>query len=110
MARDQLRLRRIESTDELASATALAREFGDLGYRAHQVELGIVVPAGADHPAEVLDEAARVGRGLYVAEVDGEPVGVGGLKFLSGSASEIKRMFVRPAARGLGIGGRSSSS
>jgi GNAT superfamily N-acetyltransferase len=31
-------------------------------------------------------------------------VGVGGLKRLSDSVGEIKRMFVRPTARGLGVG------
>ena len=104
MARDQVRLRRIESTDELAPATALTREFGDWATERIRVELGIVVPAEADHPAEVLDEVLESGGRLYVAEVDGEAVGVGGLKLLSGTVGEIKRMFVRPAARGLGVG------
>ena len=40
----------------------------------------------------------------YVATVGGEAVGVGGLKCLSETAAEIKRMFVRPRARGLGAG------
>jgi GNAT superfamily N-acetyltransferase len=39
-----------------------------------------------------------------VAEVEGQPVGVGGLKLLSDIDGEVKRMFVRPAARGLGVG------
>jgi GNAT superfamily N-acetyltransferase len=52
----------------------------------------------------VLDELLASGGRLYVAEVDGEAVGVGGLKLLSDTAGEIKRMFVRPAAQGLGVG------
>lgn len=82
----------------------LAREFGDWATERIRVELGIVIPPEADHPASVLDEVLESGGRLYVAEVDGEAVGVGGLKLLSETAGEIKRMFVRPAARGLGVG------
>jgi GNAT superfamily N-acetyltransferase len=97
-------LRRVESADELAVATVLAREFGDWATEQIRIELGIVIPAEADHRAEVLDEVLDSGGRLYVAEVAGEAVGVGGLKLLSGTVGEIKRMFVRPTARGLGIG------
>jgi GNAT superfamily N-acetyltransferase len=41
---------------------------------------------------------------LYLAEIDGEPVGIGGLRPLSGDDAEIKRMYVRPSARGRGVG------
>lgn len=45
------------------------------------------------------------GRGrLLLASVDGVPAGVGALKPIDGSIAEVKRMFVRPAARGAGIG------
>ena len=104
MARDQVDLRRIESTDELAPATALAREFGDWATERLRVELGIVIPAEADHPTEVLDELRESGGRLYVAEVDGGAVGIGGLKLLSDTVGEIKRMLVRPSAQGLGVG------
>jgi GNAT superfamily N-acetyltransferase len=104
MAGSQLRLRRIESADELAAANELAREFGDWAAERVQSELGIVVPDGADHPVDVLDKLLASGGRLYVAEVDGETVGVGGLRRLSDTAGEIKRMFVRPTARGLGVG------
>lgn len=104
MARDRVRLRRIESTDEVAPAAALAREFGDWASERVKAELGIVIPADANHPAEILDELLEAGGRLYVAEVDGEAVGVGGLKLLSDTVGEIKRMFVRPTARGLGVG------
>jgi GNAT superfamily N-acetyltransferase len=104
MARNEVRLRRIESPDELAPANELAREFGDWATERIRVELEIVVPADADHPTEVLDKLLASGGRLYVAEVDGVAVGVGGLRRLSESAGEIKRMFVRPTARGLGVG------
>ena len=103
MARGQVRLRRIESADELAPAAALAREFGDWATERIRVELGIVI-APEDHPVDVLDELLESGGRLYVAEVGGEAVGVGGLKLLGDTVGEIKRMFVRPAAQGLGAG------
>jgi GNAT superfamily N-acetyltransferase len=52
----------------------------------------------------VLEEVLESGGRVYVAEVDGEAVGVGGLKILSATVGEIKRMFVRPTARKLGLG------
>jgi GNAT superfamily N-acetyltransferase len=104
MAGNEVRLRRIESAAELAPANELAREFGDWATEQIRIELVIVVPEGADHPTGVLDELLVSGGLLYVAEVDGVVVGVGGLRRLSDTAAEIKRMFVRPAARGLGVG------
>ena len=104
MANDRIHLRRIESTGELAPAAVLAREFGDWATEQIRVELGIVIPAEDDHPADVLDEVLESGGRLYVAVVVGEAVGVGGLKLLSDAVGEIKRMFVRPTVRGLGVG------
>ncbi len=106
MAREEVSLRRIESADELADAAVLAREFGDWASGRIRAELGIVIPAEANHPTGVLHELLASGGRLYVAEVGGEAVGVGGLKLLSETVGEIKRMFVRPAARGLGVGRR----
>ena len=103
-SRDRLRLRRIASKEELGPAVALAREFGDWVTERIRVELGIVVPPSADHSTAVLDEVLDSGGRLYVAEVDGEAAGVGGLKLLGDTVGEIKRMYVRPSAQGLGIG------
>jgi ribosomal protein S18 acetylase RimI-like enzyme len=43
---------------------------------------------------------------LLVATRHGEPVGCGALKFHDGAPAELKRMWVAPAARGLGLGRR----
>jgi DNA-binding MarR family transcriptional regulator/ribosomal protein S18 acetylase RimI-like enzyme len=43
---------------------------------------------------------------LLVARLHGEPVGCGALKFHDGGPAEIKRMWVAPAVRGLGLGRR----
>jgi GNAT superfamily N-acetyltransferase len=65
---------------------------------------------GADlarHHDAFRDELPRLlgcrGR-LLVARLDDHPVGVGALKPIDDTTAEIKRMFVRPAARGLGVG------
>jgi putative acetyltransferase len=41
---------------------------------------------------------------LLVARLGDDPVGVGTLKPVDGTTGEIKRMYVRPAAQGLGVG------
>jgi DNA-binding MarR family transcriptional regulator/GNAT superfamily N-acetyltransferase len=43
---------------------------------------------------------------MLLATLDGEPVGCGAVKFHGDGPSEIKRMWVAPAARGLGLGRR----
>jgi DNA-binding MarR family transcriptional regulator/GNAT superfamily N-acetyltransferase len=43
---------------------------------------------------------------LLVARLRGEPVGCGALKLHGGEPAEIKRMWVAPSARGLGVGRR----
>jgi DNA-binding MarR family transcriptional regulator/GNAT superfamily N-acetyltransferase len=43
---------------------------------------------------------------LLVATLDGEPAGCGALKFHPGAPTELKRMWVAPSARGLGLGRR----
>jgi len=40
---------------------------------------------------------------LYLAEVDGQPAGTGGLKELAPAVAEIKRMYVDPAYRRHGV-------
>jgi DNA-binding MarR family transcriptional regulator/GNAT superfamily N-acetyltransferase len=43
---------------------------------------------------------------ILVATLHGEPVGCGALKFHEDAPAELKRMWVAPAARGLGLGRR----
>jgi DNA-binding MarR family transcriptional regulator/GNAT superfamily N-acetyltransferase len=43
---------------------------------------------------------------FFVAYLQGEPIGCGAVKHHSGAPAEIKRMWIAPAARGLGLGRR----
>ena len=43
---------------------------------------------------------------LLLARLDGDPIGCGALKFHDDEPAEIKRMWVDPSARGLGLGRR----
>ena len=43
---------------------------------------------------------------LILARLRDQPVGCGALKFHDGAPAELKRMWIAPAARGLGLGGR----
>jgi GNAT superfamily N-acetyltransferase len=72
-------------------------------------ELGERFDGGFDPELSLLpslDEFAPP-RGVFlVARLDGEPVGCGGLKPLSADAAYLKRMWVAPRARGLGLSRR----
>lgn len=55
---------------------------------------------------QVDDEELRQPSGLLLlATLRGEPVGIGGLRF-SGGIADVKRMWVAPLARGIGLGRR----
>jgi DNA-binding MarR family transcriptional regulator/GNAT superfamily N-acetyltransferase len=55
----------------------------------------------------VADEAITPPAGLFlVARLRGEPVGCGGLALHDGGPAEIRRMWVAPSVRGLGLGRR----
>ncbi len=76
---------------------------------AYYAELDLVFEGGFDpevgmtaHPEELVPPA-----GLFLlARLHGEAVGCGGLKFHAEAPTEVKRMWVSPTVRGLGIGRR----
>jgi DNA-binding MarR family transcriptional regulator/GNAT superfamily N-acetyltransferase len=77
--------------------------------RAYVEELNQRWEAGFDPSAGVTAEPHELTppAGCFlIAYLHGEPVGCGGVKHLSGGPSDIKRMWVSPAARGLGLGRR----
>jgi ribosomal protein S18 acetylase RimI-like enzyme len=59
----------------------------------------------ADHSAEVAEFAPPNGC-LLVARLSGEPVGCGAIRAFEPGIAEIKRMWIAPQARGLGLGRR----
>jgi DNA-binding MarR family transcriptional regulator len=64
---------------------------------------------GFDPALSVLPDVGELAepRGLLlVARLRGEPVGCGGLRLQTGGPPELKRMWVSPAVRGLGLGRR----
>jgi GNAT superfamily N-acetyltransferase/DNA-binding MarR family transcriptional regulator len=77
--------------------------------RAYFEELGTRFETGFD-PARSIsadDEELEPPRGLLlVATLHGEPVGCGALKLHGRAPAELKRMWVAPSARGLGLGRR----
>ncbi len=72
-------------------------------------ELGDRFEAGFDPalsiPADDRDLTPPAGL-LRVAHLRGRPIGCGALKFHDGAPAELKRMWVSPDARGLGLGRR----
>lgn len=77
--------------------------------RAYFAELHERFDSGFDPARSLLPNAGdlRPPRGLFlVARLHGEPVGCAGLKLPADAPAEIKRMWVAPHARGLGLGRR----
>ena len=102
-------------TERLLTASAVEvteRDPRDPGARsclqAYFGEIGGRFDGGFD-PARSLisDEEMTPPAGLFlVASLHGEPVGCGGIRFHDGAPAYIKRMWVSPAVRGLGLGRR----
>jgi len=88
------------ATDDLPAVRELLAEYA----------AGVGVPLdfqGFDREVAELPGAYAPPRGaLLVVRVDGALAGCVALRPLAGDACEMKRLFVRPAARGLGLGER----
>ncbi|WP_454831287.1 bifunctional helix-turn-helix transcriptional regulator/GNAT family N-acetyltransferase [Pseudoxanthomonas wuyuanensis] len=72
-------------------------------------ELDMLFDGGFDASRSVSAEPGELvlPRGVFViARLDGEAIGCGGLKITGAGAGEIKRMWVAPSVRGLGIAQR----
>ncbi|MEO8929403.1 MAG: GNAT family N-acetyltransferase [Caldimonas sp.] len=98
----RIELRRPTTPDDLADAVRAFREYAasldvDLCFQNFEAEL-----------AALPGEYAAPGGELIVAYVDGELAGCGAFRPLAdadyANACEMKRLFVRPGCRGLGLG------
>jgi DNA-binding MarR family transcriptional regulator/GNAT superfamily N-acetyltransferase len=77
--------------------------------REYVAELDRRFPTGFDPARSISADAPelRPPAGLLlVATLQSEPIGCGALKFHDGEPTEIKRMWIAPSARGLGVGRR----
>ena len=87
----QLALERPDSPDAIALIDELE---GHLASR---------YPAESRHGYSV-DKLIRERVAFFVARIDGEPVGCGGVQIYGREYGELKRMYVRASFRGRGIG------
>jgi ribosomal protein S18 acetylase RimI-like enzyme len=104
-----LHIASVAAAEVPAIVDPLFREYGRWVARQLQDDTGIILTAAdlaGHHEAFRAELAGLLGaRGrLLVAHLGGESVGVGALKPLDDTTTEIKRMFVRPGSRGRGIG------
>jgi ribosomal protein S18 acetylase RimI-like enzyme len=90
-----------------AATIELARANNDVAAVKHLFE-EYVDWLGIDLRFQSLDEEMATFPAFYelllLARRDGAPAGAVGLKDLGGGVCEMKRLYVRPAARGLGLG------
>ncbi len=75
---------------------------GPLEYDREAAAVDIDAEIAAGPPADLV----APGGAFLLARVDGEPAGIGGVRFLETEIAEVKSMFVSPAFRGLGLGRR----
>ena len=90
----------VEDPTSAAAAFCLSSYFAELGVR---FDDGFDPAGSISATAHELTEPAGL---LVVAFLRGDPVGCGAVKFHGPGPAEIKRMWVAPAARGLGVGRR----
>jgi DNA-binding MarR family transcriptional regulator/GNAT superfamily N-acetyltransferase len=91
------------------SATDPASDDAELCMRSYFAELDTRFEAGFDPSASISAAAAELAEPagvLLVALLHGEPIGCGALKLHGTQPTELKRMWVAPNARGLGVGRR----
>ena len=101
----EIDLRLIQAADELGPVVLLAGEFEEWARARVLADYGIDFEFKSEQDLFLdLDGSLESGARLYVAEISGEPVGIGGLRPLTAQEAEIKRMYVRPSFRGLGVG------
>lgn len=88
------------SPESLAAVRALVEEY--------QRSLGVDLEfQGFSHELTHLGEMyGPPGGALFLATVEGAPVGCVGVRRFDGRCSEMKRLYVRPSCRGLGLGRR----
>lgn len=85
----------VEERPDTADAMQLIEEL--------EAHLRPLYPVESRHGFSV-DKLIRQGVAFFVTRYDGTPAGCGGIKLFGSEYGEVKRMFVRPAFRGFGLG------
>jgi DNA-binding MarR family transcriptional regulator/GNAT superfamily N-acetyltransferase len=98
-------------TASVVSLTVLDPDHPDAAHclRSYAAELRDLLEGGFDPAESLLPDAGalRAPQGLFlVARLHGEPVGCGGVKLPAAGPAEIKRLWVSPRVRGLGLARR----
>lgn len=75
---------------------------GPLAYDRQEAGIDLEAEIAAGPPADLVPP----GGAFLLARVEGEPAGIGGVRFLDTDVAEVKSMYVSPAHRGLGLGRR----
>ena len=86
----------LEVSPDAPEAVALINELDD-----HLNQLPY--PERSRH-AYSIDKLVREGVAFFVAQYEGQSAACGGIKLFDGDYGEVKRMYVRPVYRGLGLG------
>jgi GNAT superfamily N-acetyltransferase len=105
----RLTISRVAATEVPAVVDPLFREYGEWVAQQLEQDVGITFTVAEQdrHHDAFRGELPRLlgARGrILVARLDDDPVGVGTLKPVDDTTAEFKRMYVRPAAQGLGVG------
>lgn len=99
-------VRRVVDGPDVVTVKAIVEDYSDWVRSVLMRDFGISVDDQVGAQALFSDLATVLkppGR-LYLATLDGEPVGTAGLKQIDAGVGEIKRMYVLPSARGHGVG------
>ena len=85
----------------------MAWVFGEIEKASGVAARAILGMEAADYVPTVIDKVCGEPppRGVfYLVEIDGQPMGMGGLRHSAPGIAEMKRVFVRPAGRGHRLG------
>lgn len=93
----------VSNSDQTELCEAYWREYGDWAVAEYAARYGVI--AEPDHDGIHRELPTMLGdRGrLYLAELDGVVVATAALKPIDAESAEVKRMYVRPSARGRGL-------
>jgi GNAT superfamily N-acetyltransferase len=98
-----LEIRRVDGPADLVDAAALLHDHVEWIRTAAGFDPLAAQPALADELAHLREHYAAPGRELWLADRDGLAVGTVAVHVHDDRSAELKRMYVRPIARGQGV-------